>query len=255
MKPQNLYRWIHGPARAGLSHVPEPPRARGYVLLETVIATALLILGLAVVGAQVQDAYTSIKKMELRTRALMQVESFLSEMAMGLIEIDALDEMQEEEFELPYLDWGWRMTIDDTEVDTLYLVKLEMLYQPREDEHETFEYDEAEVVDTFYLFQTAPQKVNLAEAFGVPEDKMEELSEKLGATGIEGLDPEDFDPSVFATGFEDFDQFIEAMPVLLDAFGVDISSLAASLPPEILEVVREAGLLEEPGGEDESKGP
>jgi len=31
---------------------------RGYVLLETVVATGLLIVGLAVIGAQVQDSQT-----------------------------------------------------------------------------------------------------------------------------------------------------------------------------------------------------
>ena len=143
------------------------------------------------------------------------------------------------------------MTIEDTEIDPLYLVKLEILFQPREDEDDLFDYDEAEVVHVLYMFQAAPQRLNLAEAFGVPDDQMEELAEKLGATGIEGLDPEDFDPSVFATGFEDFEEFIGALPVLLDAFKIDISSIIAALPPDLLQAIQDAGVLEDAEGTEE----
>ena len=212
--------------------------------METVIATALLVLGLALVGAQLQDAHTSVRKMDLRTRAIMLAEMQIAEMGMGLIEVDALDEEQEDEFGPRYPDWGWRLTIDDTEVEALYLLRLDVLYQPREDVEDTFDYDDAEIVHTLYMFQAAPQKLNLAEAFGVPEDQMEELAEKLAATGVEGLDPEAFDPAVLANGLENFEEFVEVLPVLLDAFRIDISSLARSLPPDLLEAIKEAGLLE-----------
>ncbi len=259
MKPKTFHRRIDRPRSDRSCHVARPARLRGYVLLETVIATGLLVIGLAVIGAQVQGAHTAIRKMERRTRAMMLADVQLAEMSMGLIELDTLDEEQEDEFGTRYPDWGWRLTLDDTEVETLYLLKLEVLYQPRENVEEIFDYDEAEVVHTLYMFQAAPQKLNLAEAFGIPDDQMEELAEKLAATGIEGLDPEAFDPAVLASGLEDFEEFIEVLPLLLDAFGIDISSLAGSLPPELLEAIRETGLLDgaegEQGSGDEEEEP
>jgi hypothetical protein len=219
------------------------------VLLETVVATGLLVLGLAVIGAQVQDAYTSIRKMEQRTRAMMLAEVQLAELSLGLIELDSVDEVQEGEFGTRYPDWGWRLTLDETEIETLYQLKLEVLYQPRDDVDETFDYDTAEVVHRLYTFRAAPQKLNFAEAFGIPEDQMEELSEKLAATGIEGMDPEAFDPTVLVTGLEDFEQFIEVLPLLMDAFGIDVSSVLNNLPPELMQTIEDSGMLEELGGE------
>ena len=46
-------------------------RRDAYVLLETVLATGLLITGLAVVGAQVQSADTTIRVMNRTIRAMM----------------------------------------------------------------------------------------------------------------------------------------------------------------------------------------
>jgi hypothetical protein len=214
------------------------------VLLETVIATGLLIVGLAVIGAQVQSAHNSIRIMEFKTRAMMLAEVQLAELSMGLIELETVDEVQEDEFGPRYPDYGWRLTIDETEIETLYLLKVEVLYQPREDIEETFDYDEAEVLHTLYTFRAAPQKLNLAEAFGVPEDEMEALAEKLIATGIPGLDPEAFDPAVLAKDLEDFEEFMEVLPVLLDAFGIDIRQLAGNLSPDIMDAFGGPDLLE-----------
>ncbi len=217
-------------------------RRAGYVLLETVIATGVLILGLTVIGAQVQDAHRSIKRMELRTRAMMLAEVQLAEMGLGLIELDSVDEEQEEEFGRRWPDWGWRMILDETDVDTLYLLTLEVLFWPREDFEEKFDFDEAEVVHTLYTFRTAPQKLDLCEAFGIPEDEMEKLAERLAETGIEGLDPTAFDPTVL-TKLE-FEELIEILPTLLEAFRIDLGSLLVNLPPDVRDAIEGAGAMD-----------
>ena len=224
----------------------------GYVLLETVIATGILILGLAVIGAQVQDSYTSIRTMERRARALMLAETQLAEMALGLIELDSVDEEQEEEFGERYPDWGWRLIIDETEVDTLYQLTLEILYWPRESVDDTFEFDDAEIVHTLYTFRAAPQKLDLAEAFGIPEDEMEDLRSKLSETGIQGLDPDDFDPSILTK--LDFEELIDVLPMLLDAFRIDLGGLLNNLPPSMREALEGSGALDALEGEGEGEG-
>ena len=49
-------------------------RRRGYVLLENTVATGLLIVGLAVIGSQVQSADLSVKKMERKLQAILLSE-------------------------------------------------------------------------------------------------------------------------------------------------------------------------------------
>ncbi len=79
---------------------------RGYVLLETVVATGLLIVGLAVIGVQIQDAGSSIHKMERQTRAMLLAERHFAYMDLGLVELDSVDEIQEGDFGPREPDWG-----------------------------------------------------------------------------------------------------------------------------------------------------
>ena len=78
-----------------------------------------------------------------------------------------------------------------------------------------------------------------------------ELSEKLAALGIPGLDAEAFDMSFFQ--FVDFAELIESAPLLLSAFGVDLSAVMAMLPPDIIRQIEESGLLDDLKGEEGSE--
>ena len=64
-----------------------------YLLLETVIATGLLIAGLAVIGTQYQSSETAIRKMQLRIRAITLAELKLAELDMGLVELESFDQI------------------------------------------------------------------------------------------------------------------------------------------------------------------
>ena len=120
-------------------------RRRSWVLLETVFATGLLIVGLAVIGTQVQQADTSIREMRLRLRAMTLAEMQLARLDMGLVELDTVDELQEEDFGPRYPDFGWRLTIEETGHEELYLLKLEILHLLREGEYERDEFEHAEL--------------------------------------------------------------------------------------------------------------
>ena len=95
------------------------PVRTGYVLLETVLATGLLIAGLAVIGAQLQDGHEAVRAMKLRLRALTLAEMQLAGLDLGLSELDTVDEGQEEDFGPRYPDWASRTTRQATAGDTM----------------------------------------------------------------------------------------------------------------------------------------
>jgi hypothetical protein len=218
------------------------------VLLETVIATGLLVVGLAVLGAQVQDAQSSVRKMERKIRAIMLAEQQLAELEMGLVELDSVDEIEEGDFGPRFPDYGWRLVTDETAIERMYLLRLDVLHLLREDEYreDDFDFDEAETIYTVYSMQAAPQPVHFGEDFGLNDEELLDLSEKLGALGIPGLDPEQFNLAFFRD--VDFEELIQSAPLILSALGADLSDLMSMLPPDVLRQLEESGVLEQ-GGE------
>ena len=220
------------------------------------IATGLLIVGLAVIGGQVQDAQTSVRKMERKLRAMMLAEQQLGELEMGLIEIDSVDEVEEEDFGPRYPDYAWRLTTEETSLEQMFLLKLDILFKLREEEYQEddFDFDNGETLFTIYRMQAVPEPVNFAEDFGMTEDELLELSEKFSEIGIEGLDPEAFDLSFFQG--VDFEELIESLPLIMDALGMDLSDFTSRLPPDLLRQLEESGLLgEEADSESEPSNP
>ena len=225
-------------------------RRRGYVLLETVVALGLLLFGLTVIGTQVQESYGAIHKIRLRLEAMQLAESQLAMLDLGLIELDSADEVQEENFGPRYPHFAWRLTINETADQALFLLQIDILYKLREDPEETFDeddfdFDNAKTVYTLYAMRPGPPQLDLASEFGLTEKEVEELSEKLEALGVEGLSTEAFDPSILAK--LDFEELIEVLPSLLDAFGIKLDDIIGSLPPEALEALQESGLLDSVG--------
>ena len=226
-------------------------RRGGWVLLETVIATGLLILGLTILGGELQDSHYAVKRSELKIRALAMAEMQLAHLDTGLIEIRSVDDEEEGDFGPRFLYWGWRITTEETATEELYRLQLETLYWPvREDYEEEMDYDEAEVLNTFYVFRAKPKPLDFAEDFGLREDELEELATKLGELGIDGLDPEKFDPAILAK--LDLEELMEVLPSIMDAFGMDVSQFVGQLPQEIQDAIREAGVGL--GAEEEGEG-
>lgn len=225
-------------------------RRRGYVLLETVVATGMLIVGLSVIGAQVQDADTTLKMMERQIRAVALAEQHLAELDLGLVELDSADEEEEGDFGPRFPDFGWVLTTENTALEAMFLLKLDILHHPHEGDYreDEFEHELAETVFTVYAMRTAPQPVNFAEDFGLNEEELTDLTDRLAELAIPGLDPESFDLALL--GKVDFEELIEALPVLMEAFGLDVSQLMAGLPPNLLEQLQESGLF---GDDEESE--
>lgn len=229
------------------------PRSRlpAYVLLEVVIATGMLVVALAIIGAQVQDSGTAIRKMERKLAAVRLAEQQFAYLDMGLVPLDSVDEEQEGDFGPRYPDWGWRLTTEPTGVDGMFRLKMEVLHHIREEEYreDDFPWDEAEVMFHAYALRAAPQPLDMAADFGLNDDEMEDLRSRMEEAGIP-FDPQNFDPAFFLG--MDFEQHLESLPVILEALGLELGDLEAIIPPEILEKLKEEGLLD--GGEDQEGG-
>jgi hypothetical protein len=220
------------------------------VLLETVLATGLLITGLAVVGAQVQSADTTIRVMNRTIRAMMLAEQQMAELDMGLIQLDSLDEVEEGDFGPRHPDWGWLMTIEPTVVEQIYRLQLDVYYLRREGDYreDDFDYDAAKRIFTAWAFRAQPRPIDFGADLGLSDEELDEMAQKLIDTGIPGLDPSQFDPSLLAQ--LPFEDFITVLPTLLDAFGIEFDQLASALPKDVLDQLRESGALDELGAGD-----
>lgn len=225
----------------------QSPRAaiglRAYVLLETVLATGLLALGLAIIGGQLQESVAASRTMELRMRALALVEMQLAHLDTGLIEFESIDDIHEGEFGGRFPEFAWRMTMDESAIEDIFQITLDILYEPFRVIEDEFDFDDSEILYQFYVFRAAPRRLDLAVDFGVPEDQLEEIADLLASLGIPGLeDPTNIDGRSSAKA--DFEDIIKALPTLLAAMGMDVSDIVGQLPPEVLAALQEAGVLD-----------
>lgn len=227
---------------------------RGYILLETVVATGLLIVGLAVIGVQIQDAGSSIQKMERQTRAMLLAERYFAYMDLGLVELDSVDEIQEGDFGPREPDWGWRLITELTAVDGMYRLTLEILHYIRKDDYreDDFPYDDAEKVFVTYAFRAGAQALDLGTDFGLTENELLEVAKKAAECGLQGFDPLTFDPAMMAK--LETEELIKCLPVVLDFLGQDVGALEALLPAAAVEELKSAGVFGDEGDTNDPGG-
>lgn len=220
---------------------------RAYVLLETVIATGLLIVGLAVIGAQLQESDTSVRKMDRKMRAMMLGDAYLAQLDLGLVPLDSVERELDGDFGPRFPDWGWTMLTEQTAIDGMFGLSLAVWHHQREEAYtlNSFDFEHAEVVHTLHALRAAPRPLNLGIDFGLNEDEMAEFAEKASRTGVPGLDPEALDRGVLPN--LSVDELIKVLPLIADALGVDISYLTSLVPPDVLQSLQEGGLLDESG--------
>lgn len=222
-------------------------RRGGYVLLETVIATGVLIVGLAVIGAQLQESDKSVRKMERRMRAMALADSYMAQLDLGLIPLDSVERELDGDFGPRFPDWGWTLLTEQTAIDGMYGLTLSVWYHSRGEAYalNSFDFEQGEMIHSLHAIRTAPQELDLATEFGLNEEEVIKVAEQLSPLGIPGLDVDSFDPKVLAS--LDFEQLIQVLPVIADVLGVDISYLTSLVPPDVLQALQEGGLLDESG--------
>jgi type II secretory pathway pseudopilin PulG len=217
---------------------------KGYILLETVIATGLLIVGLGVVGAQLQDSNAAVRRMRLQTQAVLLAESQLAMLDLGLIELESADEVEEGDFGPRHPDWGWRLVTEPTAVDGLYRITLDVLHLIRDEDYreDTFDHDEAHSLHRAVAFRQPPRPLDLAADFGMTDEEMDDFLERVGSAGIPGFENGLFDPTFLANA--EIEELLKLLPALQE-LGISLGDLESMIPPDLLQQLQDSGFLEQ----------
>jgi hypothetical protein len=228
-------------------------RRSAYVMLETVIATGLLIVGLGVIGAQLQDSNAAVHKMRLKTQAILLAETQLAMMDLGLVELDSVDELQEGDFGSRYPDWGWRIITEPTAIDGLFRVTVEVMYLPAQEEYreDSFDHDASELMFSASAFRQPPKTLDLVTDFGMSEEELTDFIEKVGEAGIPCFDGATFDQTCLA-GI-DIEDLFKALPALQE-LGINLGDLESIIPPDLLSNLQESGFMDELEGAGDQQG-
>lgn len=238
-------RWVHratGGAGSGSGSAGGGPVVcSGFVLLEVVLAVALLLIGLTVIGGQVSQSLDSSHRSEDLARIMMLTESKLAELDTGLVDFtQEADNIVEGDFTTRFPDYGWRMRFEETAFEGLFMVELDILFNPRERLEQDFDVDNARVVQSVYTLKAIPPVIDLQADFGLEDDAIELLSEQMP---LEDFDPSQFNPAIFQT--LEFEDLVTVLPALMQAFGISLEELRRMVPPEmreLLELGESAGL-------------
>lgn len=215
-------------ARRSRSH--SRPLRRGAMLLEVLLSLGLLIFGMAVVGMQIRSGLQMAERSDLRTRAVMLMETKFAEMEAGVLMPESYDDEMTGGFGVKYPGFAWRMLVEPTDVDDLYQVQMQIWFSERtrkeqlEDPELEVDYEEAgmrQVMAMYRLF-AKPADVDLERDFGIPQDVLDELAVQVP---IPGFDPNNIDPRALSS--LDPEILEELLPMLEQIFGqgADINSI------------------------------
>lgn len=208
-------------------------RARGAVLLEVLLALALLILGMAAVGGQINVGLKVAQNTEIATRAIMLAESKIAELDAGVLGFNPNDEF-EGDFGRQYPGWGWRVILEPTDTDDLIMATLEVLYLPGVEFGDEPTVDEMQVVYTAYTLRAIPAVLDLQRDFGFTEDQLDEFAANIP---MPGFDPLNIDPTAIAQ--LEGEELMEVLPMLMELLGSN-SALLNSLPQSTQDQIKEA---------------
>ncbi len=166
------------------------PAQSGAVLLEVVVALGLLIAGLALVGMQINQGLQAARECDLRTRAMMLVDTKFAELLSGVLKPERDDDVLVGDFGVVYPGFGWMMEFEETETENLLAVTLTISFDEQlaeqqianpDMENELDEKDirkEGGVLAVAYRLWPKPADLNMARDYGVD---LKELAE--GGTG------------------------------------------------------------------------
>jgi len=202
--------------RARRSAFAQRAGGRGALLLEVVVAMAIMVTAMGLLGAQLVGGLHTIGAAEDLTRAAQ-----LADRVLALIEMDPntlerffgerqIDGDFDSEIYPQYRGWFWRATVEKLpDNEDLGRVTIEILHQT--DPAALDDIDGAQVVRQLHLLKAHPGRINLAEDFGVPEEQVELLTQMLPT--MPGFDPTALDPQRLAA--MDPQLLLELLPVLL----------------------------------------
>jgi len=190
------------------------------ILLEVLLSMAILALGVAAIGGQMYQALRASQNADRMARAVLLAESLLSELDSGLILPEQEQEGDFYPFGAHYDGWMWRMIIDPTEDEGVYLVTVEVYYGHYEYTEDNL--DDKDLIYEAHALRAEPGTVNLVEELGVEEEELQELSDLLDIPGLDLAG--DLNPAELAS--IDFEMLAEILPFL---------------PPQLLSILGASG--------------
>lgn len=243
--------------------------APAFMLLEVVVAVGLLVLGMAVIGAQLRTAADQTYETDHLARIVMLAESRLAELDSGrVIPNEEISEEGiqpiEEDFGRLFPQYASRVTLKPTATPDLIFVQLDILYDPgrmiteKGAPLDDFDFnDDDKIVQTYYTLRAAPRPVNLKTDFGMEDELADRINEQIAQSSLGGtLDVENFDPSIFKD--LELEQLLELITILQQAFGADQSALLELIPenmrPQLAALLKGLEAEGDTGGDDDDGG-
>lgn len=209
---------------------------RGSALLEGIVALAILALGIAVIGGQMNAGMRSVTETRDLGRALMLTRSKLAELESGLIQPE---EEIEGNFGKVYPGHAWRMEILPTQTPDLFQVRIDVLEgvldAPMDSNNDDVDVQYAmvdendpHIIYSAFTYRITPATVDLKRDFGFSDDQLAQL----GGGGEDGVIPGfdltgEFNPAdLLDLPLEDLLQLI---PLLAQALGGNLGGQLAGL--------------------------
>ena len=193
-------------------------RRRGALLLEVVVALAILVTAIGLLSSQLVTGMNLTIYSEEQTRAAYLADEVMSRIDldpnMGLLlsELGESDEL-EEEFGDRHPGYFWRITMKPVEPERqdLDVVTVEILFQRDPDDIDNI--DGADIVRKLAFLRAEPAKIDLAEDAGLDDAMIEQLR---AAVPIPGFDPRAVDMHQLVA--LDPDAMLELVPIMMTLF-------------------------------------
>jgi len=189
-------------------------RRSAAVLLEVVLALALLMIAMGVIGFTFRNGEYFIERSERLTRAMLMTEKLIVEMDSGLLAMD------EREIAGTFMTDGVSETMPGLSFEVvtepspsivgLLNIDINVYMGNPEDE------DSRQLVLQTHVVRPLPQGLDFERDFGLDQEQIEQLTEAIPG-GAALFDPNNFDPRSLAS--LPIDQLVELLPTLLQAFG------------------------------------
>lgn len=235
---------------------------RGAMLLEVIVSLALLVFGMSVIGYQINGSLDAARATDVGTRALMLVDTKLSELDAGFVRPAWSDDELRGYFGIAYPGYSWQMTVKPAEIQDFYLVKLEIGYNPAQGREQILnpeleidiEDPGTRIVRTVYRLSPKPATIQ-PEDWGMSPEDLNEAASAAGPTdmGGGGLLPGGAGDGggggggalpggggMGGGGGDQLQTLLKALTELLSTGGfdpnnIDPRELAGLLPPETME--------------------
>jgi len=211
------------------------------MLLEVVLAVTIAVGAMGILAAQLINGLNFTGYSDEQTRAGRLVDRILT-----LIELDLAtqtqffaDRVSEGDFGEQHRGWFWRARVDETPVDGLGQLTIEILRQTNRERLDSIA--DAAVVRRVHMLKADPGRIDLEKDFGVSPDQLEALSAVLP---IAGIDPTALNPQEIVSMPPEM--LLEMLPMILPLIqqfggGAALQGLGGGqLPPEVLQQIMEA---------------